>query len=64
MKNAMTIPMSYYYKGTFNTAIHINTNSFGNVEIRTDFGEFVGVYSSGDTMSNAMRDLIDGRYAD
>lgn len=64
MKNAMAIPMDYYYKGSFNTEINININSFGNIEVRTDYGEFVGVYSSGDGLSKVMRDLIDGKYAE
>ncbi len=64
MKKPLTIPMDYYYKGTANLAIHLIANSFGNIEVRTDFGEFVGVYASGNTLSKAMRDLIDGKYAE
>lgn len=64
MKNAMTIPMDYYYKGSFNVAIHLTINSFDNIEVRTDYGEFVGVYSSGDGLSKVMRDLIDGKHAE
>lgn len=62
--SGFSISMDYHYKGTLNTAIHLVHNSFGNIEVRTDFGEFVGVYSSGDTLSKAMRDLIDGKFAE
>ena len=64
MKKTISVRMDYYYKGTANKAIHLITNDFGNTEVRTDFGEFVGVYASGDTLSKAMRDLIDGKFAE
>lgn len=64
MKNAMAIPMDYYYKGSFNINLHLTKNSFGNVEARTDYGEFVGVYADGGALAKVMLDLSSGKYAE
>ena len=61
-KEQMTIPMEYYYKGHHNEHIVLCKNSFGNIEIRTSYGEFVGVYSCGNTLCVAMYELINGKY--
>ena len=64
MNKTFTIPMDYYYKGSFNGYVHLRKNDFDNIELRTDYGEFVGVYSGADTLCKAIADLSDGKYAE
>ena len=62
--NNFAIPMMYYYKGSSNIALHLTINDFGNVEARTDFGEFIGVYNDGSKLAKMMLDLSNGAYAE
>ena len=62
--NNFVVPMMYYYKGSSNINLHLTKNSFGNVEARTDFGEFLGVYNDGSKLAKMMADLADGKYAE
>lgn len=64
MTKEFTIPMVYYYKGSSNSYLHLMKNGFGNVEVRTDYGEFVGVYSNWNTLSKAAEELAAGKYAE
>lgn len=64
MNKTFTIPMDYYYKGSSNINLHLKKNDFDNIELRTDYGEFVGVYSGAETLCKAIMDLADGKYAE
>lgn len=64
MNKEFTIPMDYYYKGSSNCYLHLTKNSYDNIEVRTDFGEFVGVYSGWDTLCKAAQELATGKYAE
>ena len=63
MSKEFTIPMDYYYKGSSNIYLHLTKNAYDNIELRTDYGEFVGVYSSWDMLRNAVDMLASGKYA-
>ena len=64
MNKEFTIPMDYNYKGNDNAYLHLTKNSFGNMELRTDYGDFVGVYSNWDMLCVAVDRLASGKYAE
>lgn len=64
MSREFTIPLNYYYKGSANYSLHLCKNDYDNIELRTDYGEFVGVYSGAETLCKAIINLADGKYAE
>lgn len=64
MKESMTIPMCYYYKGSMNCYLRLKKNlEDESFSIITDYGETVATVCSGHGLAKVLKDLNENKYA-
>lgn len=64
LKEEITIPMCYGYRGSSNWSVRLRKNAYGNILVFTDYNELVGKVIGGVELNRILNDLANGKYAD